>query len=191
MEIWNHFSFQFKTGLYVDFPLYMQISNSMHYFTSVEVSWLIHAADRKWPLRKNIDYSVNGCLMLVTGNGSMSAFSEVYWLTLHGIIIVYLVYEIALEWDGSLSDRMIWLPVNCPRLIAYDNTNDYCVKGSFCVRVGTAGDGVTCNVVSRWLGPHTEWPLVCCCLPGWHGARLGSCWPQVGPMLAPWDLLSG
>ena len=26
----NCFSFQFKTGLYVDFPLYMQISNSMH-----------------------------------------------------------------------------------------------------------------------------------------------------------------
>ena len=137
---------------------------------------------------KNINYSVNGCLMLVTGNGSMSAFSEVYW---HGIIIVYFVYKIALEWDGSLSDRMIWLPVNCPWLTAYDNANDYCVKGSFCVRAGTAGDGVTCNVVSRWLGPHTEWPLVCCCLPGWHGARLGSCWPQVAPMLAPWDLLSG
>ena len=104
---------------------------------------------------------------------------------------MYLVYKIALEWDGSLSDRLILIPVNCPWLIAYDAANDYCEKGSFCVRAGTAGDGVTCNVVSRWLGHHTEWPLVCCCLPGWHGARLVSCWPQVGPMLAPWDLLSG
>ena len=51
---------------------------------------------------------------------------------------------------------MVNSPVNCPWLIAYDNANDYCVKGSFCVRAGTAGDGVTCNVVSRWLGPHTE-----------------------------------
>ena len=80
MEIWSYFSFQFKTWLYVDFPLYMQISKSMHYFTSLEVTWLVHAADWKWPLRKYINYSVNGCLMLVTGNGSMSAFPEVYWL---------------------------------------------------------------------------------------------------------------
>ena len=46
------FLFRLMTGLYVDFPLHMQISNSMHYFTSLEVSWLIHAADWKWPLRK-------------------------------------------------------------------------------------------------------------------------------------------
>ena len=60
------------------FPLHMQISISMYYFTLLEVSWLVHAADWEWPLRKYINYSINGCLMLVTGNRSMSAFSEVY-----------------------------------------------------------------------------------------------------------------
>ena len=94
------------TGLYVDFPLYMQISNSMHYFTSLEVSWLIHAADWKWPLRK----------ILIIQLTHVSCWSQVmdpclpflrFTDTIHGIIIVCLVYKIALEWDGSLSDRMI------------------------------------------------------------------------------------
>ena len=56
----------------------MQISNSIYYLTSLEVSWLVHAADWEWPLGKYINYPVNGCLMLVISNGSMSAFSEVY-----------------------------------------------------------------------------------------------------------------
>ena len=34
----------------------MQISNNMYYFTSLEVSWLVHVADWEWPLRKYINY---------------------------------------------------------------------------------------------------------------------------------------
>ena len=118
------------------------------------------------------------CIFCINSSGT----SDAIWRRRSGstlaIIIVHLVYKIALEWDGSLSDRMIWLPVNCPWLIAYYDANDYCVKGSFCVRAGTAGDGVTCNVVSRWLGPHTEWPLVLL-LP----ARMA--WGPPGVLLAP------
>ena len=56
----------------------MQILNSMYYFTSLGVSCLVNAADWEWPPRKCINYSVKGRLMLVTGDGSMSTFTEVY-----------------------------------------------------------------------------------------------------------------
>ena len=89
----------------------MQISNSIYYFTSLEVSWLVHVADWEWPLRNYINY--------------------------------------------LLTDVSCWSQVIDPCL-PFLKFYDYCVKGSLCVRAGTVGDGATCNVVSRWLGPHTE-----------------------------------
>ena len=48
-----------------------------------------------------------------------------------------------------------WLPMNCPWLITYDDANDYCVKGSFCVQARIMRDGVACNQVTS---PLVTWP---------------------------------
>ena len=45
------FLFSLRQDYMLIFPLHMQISISMYYFTLLEVSWLVHVADWEWPLR--------------------------------------------------------------------------------------------------------------------------------------------
>ena len=82
------FSFQFKTGLYVDFLLYIQIVNSMYYFTSFEVSWLVHVADWWWPLRKSITYLSKDGFCWLQVMDSCLPFLKLLWDKCHRIVLM-------------------------------------------------------------------------------------------------------
>ena len=68
--------------------------------------------------------------------------------------------------------------MNCPWLIAYDDANDYCVKGSFSVRAGT--EVLVTSSLAGWARTQSDPRFAVACPNG-----MGPAWGPVGPRWAP------